>query len=151
MDTDATSEFYLRYYVGHRDQMYGHEFLEIELRPGGKLRYANNSHYKNETMIRKQVHLSESVVREIQRIVEESQILKEDDANWPEPVTGKQELEIVLGSEHISFSTAKIGSILDVQASNDPDGLRNFYYLVQDIKCFVLSIISMHFKIKPIQ
>lgn len=30
--------------------------------------------------------------------------------------------------------TAKIGSLVDVQDSEDPDGLRVFYYLVQDLK-----------------
>ena len=44
---------------------------------------------------------------------------------------GRQELEIKIGSEHISFTCAKIGSLLDVQDSPDPDGLRIFYYLVQ--------------------
>jgi protein mago nashi len=39
--------------VGHKGK-YGHEFLEFEFRPNGKFRYANNSHYKKETMIRKQ-------------------------------------------------------------------------------------------------
>ena len=58
--------------------------------------------------------------------------------------------EVVLGNEHISFTTAKIGSLLDVQESKDPEGLRIFYYLVQDIKCFVFSLIGLHFKIKPI-
>ncbi len=32
----------------------------------------------------------------------------------------------------------------------DPEGLRGFYYLVQDLKCFVFSLIGLHFKIKPI-
>jgi hypothetical protein len=32
-------EFYLRYYVGHKGK-FGHEFLEFEFRPDGKLRYA---------------------------------------------------------------------------------------------------------------
>lgn len=60
------------------------------------------------------------------------QILKEDDNNWPEPDRiGRQELEIVMGNEHISFTTSKIGSLLDVQSSKDPEGLRIFYYLVQ--------------------
>jgi hypothetical protein len=30
--------------------------------------------------------------------------------------------------------TAKIGSLADVQASDDPEGMRVFYYLVQDLK-----------------
>lgn len=32
----------------------------------------------------------------------------------------------------------------------DPEGLRVFYYLVQDLKCLVFSLIGLHFKIKPI-
>jgi len=30
-----SSEFYLRYYVGHKGK-FGHEFLEFEFRPDGK-------------------------------------------------------------------------------------------------------------------
>ena len=107
-------------------------------------------------------------------------MLKEDDAAWPEPDRiGRQELEVVLGDEHVSFNAAKIGSLLDVQSSKDPEGLRVFYYLVQararaprrgrgrpqqcargrnpnaaetaqDLRCLVLSLIGLHFKIKPI-
>ena len=40
--------------------------------------------------------------------------------------------------------------MVDIQKSKDPDGLRAFYYLIQDLKCLVISIISLHFKIKPI-
>lgn len=82
----SSSEFYLRYYTGHKGK-FGHEFLEFEFRPDGKLsvckksynkhislnilifylftfsflffvgrlRYANNSNYKNDQMIRKEV------------------------------------------------------------------------------------------------
>jgi len=143
-------DFYVRYYVGHKGK-FGHEFLEFEFRPDGKLRYANNSHYKNETIIRKEVYVGECVLRELKRIIEESEIMKEDDNNWPAPdKIGKQELEIITQKEHISFRTTKIGSLLDVQESKDPEGLRIFYYLVQDLKCFVFSLISLHFKIKPI-
>lgn len=143
-------EFYVRYYVGHKGK-FGHEFLEFEFRPDGKLRYANNSNYKNDTMIRKEVFVNESVVSELKRIIEDSEIMKEDDKNWPMPDrVGRQELEVVSGDEHISFTTSKIGSLLDVQESNDPEGLRLFYYLVQDIKCYVFSLVGLHFKIKPI-
>ena len=31
----AGSDFYLRYYVGHKGK-FGHEFLEFEFRPDGK-------------------------------------------------------------------------------------------------------------------
>ena len=43
--------------------------------------------------------------------------------------------------------TAKIGSLQDVQDSSDPEGLRVFYYLVQDLKALVFSLISLHFKV----
>ena len=88
---------------------------------------------------------------ELKRIIEDSDLLKESDELWPTPDrVGQQELEIVLGDTHISFTTSKIGSLVDVQNSKDPEGLRTFYYLVQDIKCLVFSLIGLHFKIKPI-
>ncbi|KAJ3355248.1 Protein mago nashi 2 [Entophlyctis luteolus] len=153
----ASDDFYLRYYVGHVGK-FGHEFLEFEFRPDGKLRYANNSNYKNDSMIRKEVHVGPALMKELKRIIMESSIMKEDDAEWPMPnVVGRQELEIVLGNEHISFTTSKIGSLIDVNESKDPEGLKVFYYLIQDIKCLVFSLISLHFKwdihfekIKPI-
>lgn len=33
--------------------------------------------------------------------------------------------------------------------SRDPEGLKAFYYLVQDLKCMVFTLCQMHFKIKP--
>ena len=75
---------------------------------------------------------------------------REDDTNWPtKSVVGKQELEVKMGKTHISFETAKIGSLVDVQNSEDPEGMRVFYYLIQDLRMFVFSLISLHFKIKP--
>uniref|UniRef100_A0A1I7Z897 Protein mago nashi n=1 Tax=Steinernema glaseri TaxID=37863 RepID=A0A1I7Z897_9BILA len=149
-ETETENQFYLRYYVGHKGK-FGHEFLEFEFRPDGNLRYANNSNYKNDTMIRKEAFLSRAVIDELKRIVEESEIMQEDDANWPEPDrVGRQELEILINDEHISFTTSKIGSLVEVNNCKDPEGLRTFYYLVQDLKCFVFSLISLHFKIKPI-
>ena len=186
-------DFYVRYYVGHKGK-FGHEFLEFEFRPDGKLRYANNSNYKNDTMIRKEVFVTpvrlppiasptlalcallgaepwgaasfllllllshadvagpfQAVIEEVKRIIQESELLSEDDNLWPEPDRiGRQELEVVLGNEHISFATTKIGSLLEVQQSKDPEGLRIFYYLVQDLKCLVFSLVSLHFKIQPI-
>jgi protein mago nashi len=95
--------------------------------------------------------VSSEVLKEVARIIQDSQVMKEDDSAWPEPDReGRQELEIVYGDEHTSFTTSKIGSLLDVQNSKDPDGYRNFYYLVQDLKCFVFSLITLHMKVKPI-
>jgi len=148
--TMASSDFYVRYYVGHKGK-FGHEFLEFEFRPDGRLRYANNSNYKNDTMIRKEVYVNEAVLGELKKMIEDSEIAREDDKQWPDANRdGRQEFEIVLGNTHISFATAKIGSLLDVQESKDPEGLRVFYYLVQDLKCLVFSLIGLHFRIKPI-
>ncbi|TPX11597.1 uncharacterized protein E0L32_007808 [Thyridium curvatum] len=97
------------------------------------------------------VCVSSLVIDEIRRIVKSSEIMKEDDGKWPQKnKDGRQELEIKIGNDHISFETAKIGSLVDVTESSDPEGLRVFYYLVQDLKALVFSLISLHFKIKPI-
>lgn len=41
------------------------------------------------------------------------------------------------------IKTAKIGSLVDIQDSEDPEGLRVFYYLVQDLKvCFRLLFLA---------
>lgn len=47
------------------------------------------------------------------------------------------------------LQTAKIGSLVDVTESADPEGLRVFYYLVQDLKALVFSLIALHFKVGP--
>jgi hypothetical protein len=53
------------------------------------------------------VKLSQSVIDEIKRIIVESEVTKEDDRNWPEPdKIGRQELEIKLNKEHISFTVS---------------------------------------------
>lgn len=80
----ATEDFYLRYYVGHKGK-FGHEFLEFEFRPDGKLRYANNSNYKNDTMIRKEAYVHHTVMDELKRIIVDSEIMQEDDSLWPPP------------------------------------------------------------------
>jgi hypothetical protein len=36
--SSGTQDFYLRYYIGHKGK-FGHEFLEFEFRPDGKLRF----------------------------------------------------------------------------------------------------------------
>ncbi|ERT01422.1 protein mago nashi [Sporothrix schenckii 1099-18] len=153
--TSTNEQFYLRYYSGHSGR-FGHEFLEFDFRVVGDgrsaiARYANNSNYRNDSLIRKEMYVSSVVIEEIKRIVKLSEIMKEDDAKWPQKnKDGRQELELRIGSEHISFETAKIGSLVDVTESSDPEGLRVFYYLVQDLKALVFSLISLHFKIKPI-
>lgn len=142
-------DFYLRYYQGHKGS-FGHEFLEFEFRPDGRMRYANNSQYKNEKMIRKEATVSKAVLEELKRLVSTCEVLKEDDNLWPQPSrVGSQELEVVLDQEHVSFKLSKIGTLEDCDNSKDPEGLRCFHYFVQDLKLFVFALISMHFKIDP--
>jgi len=125
--------------------------LLFSFRPSSQLRYANNSNYKHDSIIRKEATVSPQVLKELKRIVEASDILKGDDQEWPEPDhVGRQELEVVVGKEHISFATTKLGSLLEVSNSADPEGLRAFYFLVQDLKCFIFSLIQLHFRVKPI-
>jgi hypothetical protein len=66
------------------------------------------------------------------------------------PETARQELEIKMGNEHIAFTCCEIDSLVDIQNSTDPKGLTIFYYLTQDLKCLVMSLINLHFKIRPI-
>lgn len=48
--------------VGHKGK-FGHEFLEFEFRPDGLLRYANNSNYKKDTIIRKEGEVAHTDTR----------------------------------------------------------------------------------------
>ena len=50
------------------------------------------------------------LIEELKRIVKESEITKEDDSQWPRKnIVGKQELEIRIGNEHISFEVSRGG------------------------------------------
>ncbi|KAI8084486.1 mago nashi [Halteromyces radiatus] len=145
----AGDDFYVRYYSGHKGR-YGHEFLEFEFRSDGLCRYANNSNYRNDSLIKKEMYVSPAVIQELKRMIDISEVMKKDDRLWPaKNVVGSQELEVRSGNDHISFETSKLGSLVEVEESEDPDGLRAFYYLVQDLKAYVFSLIAMNFKIKP--
>nr|XP_028572337.1 protein mago nashi homolog [Podarcis muralis] len=90
-------------------------------------------------------------MEELKRIIDDSEITQEDDALWPPPDrVGRQELEIVIGDEHISFTTSKIGSLIDVNQSKDPEGLRVVYYPCPGPQVSSSVSIGLHFKIKPI-
>jgi len=80
----SADPFYCRYYVGHKGK-FGHEFMEFEITSDSKLRYSNNSNYKKDFMIRKEVTLGPAVIKEIKRIIEDSAITAEDDRLWPAP------------------------------------------------------------------
>ena len=42
---------------------------------------------------------------------------------------------MIVGNEHVSLTCTKLGSVLQVQQSKDPEGLRVFYYLVRPRCC----------------
>nr|AAW78959.1 GekBS113P [Gekko japonicus] len=60
--------FYLRYYIGHQGEVRARASCSSNYRPDGKLRYANNSNYKNDVMIRKEAYVHKSVMEELKRI-----------------------------------------------------------------------------------
>jgi len=58
-------------------------------------------------------------LREVKRIIQESEITKEDDHNWPEPDrVGRQELEIKMGREHISFTVNFTENLIYLEVFN---------------------------------
>lgn len=86
----------------------------------------------------------------MKRIVLDSGILDCKDDEWPKPdKIGKQELVIRVGSKEVSLQTSKIGSYAEVQKTKDANGLTVFFYLVQDLKCFVFSLVNLHFRVAP--
>jgi len=148
---ESNDNFYLRYNAGHKGE-YGYEFIEFEFTEEGRVRYANNSNYKSENLIRKEVYVNDIILDEVKKIIVNSKIFEQEDKKWPRPnnILGSQELEIIYKNQHIFFSTCKIGTFADIKNSKDPVGLEILYYLVSDLKCFLLTLMNMHFKIKPV-
>merc|ERR1712151_1239012 len=97
-------EIYLRYYQGHCGTV-GEELTEFELFYDGLVRYSNVSKYKKEKTIRRKFHVSSAVVSAVIKIIMNSKIITEDDSNWPSKYTsGKEEIEMVILGNHLSFS-----------------------------------------------
>jgi protein mago nashi len=130
---------------------YGNEFLEFEVSGDGTLKYANNSNYRKDGMIKKQARLSLAVVDEIKRLALSRRILECDDAKWPEPDrNGRQELELRIGNTHLSFVTNKITLMEEIERSSDPQGLGAFSFFVHDVRALVLALVSLHFKVNAV-
>ncbi|KAL7581072.1 hypothetical protein ACA910_005875 [Epithemia clementina (nom. ined.)] len=147
-------EFYVRYHLARNSRHHGKEFLEFELLPNGKLRYANSTgggDGEGGGMIRQEVFLSPGVVDELKAIIKSSGIAEVDDSSWKVPGDNedRQEIECKLESMHIAFSTTEIRSLADITGSVDPSGLRIFYYLALDLKSFFHMLINSHFKARP--
>ncbi|XP_008071872.1 LOW QUALITY PROTEIN: protein mago nashi homolog [Carlito syrichta] len=142
------SDFHICYYYIGPKGKFSHEFLEFEFQPNGKLRYADNSNYKNDVMISKESYVHKSVMKKLKRTINDSEITKQDDVLWPPPdEVDWQELEIIIGDEHISFTNQKLVLLL---MSINLEGLQVFYFLVRDLKCLVFSLTGLHFRMKPI-
>ena len=141
--------FYCRYYVGSKGK-HGHEFLEYELKPDGRLRYANMSKYRHEEVIRRQVKVTNIVKQEAFRIIQESGLLELSDHSWPKGDTNDlQELDLRIDGKTYKYSSPKVGSMAELKECGGSDELSALYYLGQDLKYLFASIISIHFKIRP--
>merc|ERR1712032_5480 len=100
---------------------------------------------ESDVMNREECYVSQAVIEDLRKIIEDSDVLKGDDRHWPAPDrSSRQELEVVCGMQHIAFATSKLGSLSDVQASKDPEGLGVFYHLVLDLNCFVSGVIELN-------
>jgi hypothetical protein len=51
---------------------------------------------------------------------------------------------------YFNFKTCQIGAVAEALKCEDPEGLKNFYYTIQDLRLFVFALVAMHFKIKPV-
>jgi len=101
-------------------------------RDNGEVRYVNSSGYGADSSrkagaIKREVYVSDEVLDEVARQVNESMILGEKRvAEWPEAdETGKQILTFKLASgEQGYFTTTKLGSLSQVERTKDPEGLK---------------------------
>lgn len=147
--------FYLRFYSGgYREDATGHEFIEFDIRVNegsdyAVLRYANQSNYRDEDLIQKRVSLSPSIVHTFVDLMQRRNILDLDNSTWDKPsVKSKVEVEIRHNGGAYIFKTKEIGSISYLR-DKDPS-LSDFYHFTQDLKSLVFSLISLHFKTKPL-
>ncbi|KAL0251682.1 hypothetical protein GEMRC1_000894 [Eukaryota sp. GEM-RC1] len=144
-------DFFCRLYLGHTGTSVGHEFIEFELRDNGNLLYRNNSGYKREEPILREVQLSEPVVRFIRNMIVESHIVNHKDSLWPRPDrVGKTELEIVMGDKRICFVTTKINTVYEIESCDDQQGLFVFFELVEELKILFNDLIHIHFRKNPL-
>ena len=143
-------ECFLKFYAGHVGR-FGHEYLEFEFQPDGLFKYANDSNYKRGIPIKRQCYVSQSTLNVACQLIRSSGILDLKEVKFPEPdEKGCQEVEFGTRDRKVSLTTSKIMSLQEIARSRDVEGLKCFYYLVQDLKCFCFSLINLHFRIKPI-
>lgn len=99
-------EFYLRFYVGHYGN-FGHEFLEFEVMKDGRLRYGNNSNYKKDILIRKEAFVNPIVLRELEKVIQDSDIMQYSASNPDSPTRTGPPLTVSVDRSWISRSAIR--------------------------------------------
>lgn len=126
------------------------DYLKFEVE-GNELTYTNSS---SEDVIRHRMYLSDFVVEELKRMVDESEIMDERDKNWPMPDDTETKLEIEFGSgrktKYVKLTTHKLVSIAKIMETKDPEGLKNFFHLTSDLRVFFMNLITIMYKVKPL-
>eukprot|EP01139_Manchomonas_bermudensis_P021571 Amastigsp_a683326_75.p2 type:complete len:151 gc:universal Amastigsp_a683326_75:685-233(-) len=149
----ADREFYVRYLGTH-----GAGFVRIEILPSGRLCVVNETtrgrgeheRIDHSKTIIKEVILSGIVFDELREIIAETGILGLDDASWPLGSGDSEEIEVVLGDDHVSFTTDATLTTAAIEASADPRGLRAFRAFGTAIKELATSLTRAHYNPRPI-
>ncbi|KAA8912197.1 mago nashi protein [Sphaerosporella brunnea] len=116
--SSQNEQSFRHYYGGHTGE-FGHEFLEMDfsLVDDGRMAKACYAPPTPESA----VHVSDLLVREIKRIITESEIMKEDDAICPrQGKNGKKTREIRTGDKEISVRRRKLVSVVEMEQSKRP-------------------------------
>lgn len=95
------------------------------------------------------VRLSKLVLDQLKSIIREGNVGTLDDTKWPAPGATTQELEIVFDKKHVWLQCPKLSSRRDCESSEDAEGMLRFFYLVEEVKALILSLINIHFKVNP--
>ena len=132
-------DFAIRYCTTNHTKS-GRIFGEFVVFPGRRLKVGK---FKNDTLNVKEFHLSAADLVEFKRLVLDSEIMKEHDTHWPTPDhAGHQELDITCNNEDWFGKTANVGSLTEVEASDDPVGLKAFYQLILKLRALVSRVIA---------
>ena len=134
---------------GHSHK-YGSEYIKFTITENGKLSYFNCSSKREDRNIRREVYLSNMLMKEIQRMIMEEGILDLVDNKWPKvDKIDRQELEIVFDKKSVLLETKKISSFFEVKQTNDSDNLGKFYFFIQDLKNLIDNLLDFHCKDNP--
>merc|ERR1712061_878034 len=81
------------------------EFLEFEVRPDGRLRYANVSSYKSGISILRELRLASLPMAVLSRLIlDHESLLKLSDEDWPYPSrNSRMEIEVIHCRRHLTL------------------------------------------------